>query len=332
VFKEIGSLAGAVHYTHVHMSLPLASLKVQGVAILDHHDVNMRQTLNVSAGLKETDFVHLDYASGRTLATAMHQYTLQGHLEVSAISRSSVDQYLSRINDFLSLFPASKPSRTFAKMNVVDLDEAILPLGQNKFLVYNDQNGYDAELTCLQAPFQDPILTKGTNTVTIPEFCRLRPRHLVIFPDSSVHLTSDFHTYDWEWTRSFTHTHLFRDPEFSSELHDQALTQIGTLNLLDVFQTAEEHETEVRFRLDVYLLSGFLALVTRLLGAVLLLGYCRARALTMVLNYCYVPPAAQLHPVWNALPSAVRRQLDRSANLNLPFTSTPNNSPQDQTV
>ena len=207
------------------------------------------------------------------------------------------------------------------QMNVIDLDEAVLPLGKNGFLIYNDQPGYNAEMTCLRSPVQDIILKKGINTIKLPEHCTLRLRNSVVFADSSIHLDTDFLTYDWDWARSFSHTHLFKDSEFLQELHQKALSQVGTLNLVDVFQTAEQHEATHNTNRNLYLISGFLALVAGLLGAAYTVSHCRDRQTTTLLRYLAAAVYPRLQPLLNTLPNRVQRFMTRSSDLSLPFTN-----------
>lgn len=123
-------LAGT-YYTHVHLDLQLKALTIQGVAmhkILDTHDKDKGAVILLLAGFNDSAVVQLDYASGQTLADVLHQYTLKGHLDVTAVTavhRNSVKKFKTRLHRLIKLFQAR--TRTKAD-HILDRDELDKPL------------------------------------------------------------------------------------------------------------------------------------------------------------------------------------------------------------
>ena len=200
------------------------------------------------------------------------------------------------------------------QMNVVPLDEAVMPLGNNRFLVYNDQHGYNAELDCLHERDTDLTLRKGVNTIKLPEHCTLRLRTAFIFADSSVYLETDYHTYDWEWSRSFNRPHLFENPDFIKDLAVRARQEVGTLNLLDVFQSAEQHEESARKYRLLYALFGTVGFVGLALAITAAYVINRARILNAILRYLAIPALTHLAHT-TGLPRPLHRLLDRARSI-----------------
>jgi len=128
IFEEIGSLAGALHYHHVHLELKLETLDAIGTRmyhILDQHQNQTQSALPLQAGFNRTVIQDLDYASGETVADAIEQYTLKGHLDVNAIIRSSVDQYVTRLKALKGLFPVTSSSEADRILARDDFDEPL---------------------------------------------------------------------------------------------------------------------------------------------------------------------------------------------------------------
>ena len=217
-------------------------------------------------------------------------------------------------------------------MNVVDLDEAVLPLGDNNFLVYNDQAGYNAELQCLKVPVQDFTLKKGINTVHLPEHCSLRLRTSMVFADSSVHLKTDFHTYEWDWDRSFSHSHTFKDPRFVSDLHSLAVSQIGSLNLIDVFRTATARENTNNMWTNFYISVGFIGLLSLFVFLIVSYQTFHHVRLSAILRHLAAAVAPRLQPFLDRLPASVRSLVNHGNNLQLPFVAPTPPPPQPDTV
>ena len=234
--------------------------------------------------------------------------------------KHGVLQYQSNTSCLAALYGQDHDAALkLCNMNVVDLDEAVLPLGNNQFLIYNDQAGYNAEMNCLHQTVQDTTLTKGINTVVLPEHCSLRLRTSMVFADSSVHLKTDFHVYEWDWTRSFSHTHALSDPVFLADLHQLALTQVGSVNLLDVFQTAETRENTNHLWTNFWISCGFLTFLALLLASVYIyFQILTSRNSSSIL--CVIAALRnRLQTVSDRLPAPVRALLTRSDRLHLPF-------------
>ena len=53
--------------------------------ILDAHNKDMRALIPLLAYFNDITMVNLDHASSQTLADALHQYCLKGHLDVAAV-------------------------------------------------------------------------------------------------------------------------------------------------------------------------------------------------------------------------------------------------------
>ena len=200
------------------------------------------------------------------------------------------------------------------QMNVVALDEAVLPLGNNRFLLYNDQHGYNGELDCLNERDTDLTLRKGLNTLQLQEHCTLRLRSSVIFADSAVYLEADHHAYDWEWSRSFNRPHLFENPDFVKDLAVRARQEVGTLKLLDIFQSAEMHAESARKYRILYTLIGLVAAIGLALFLTALYTYGRARILNAILRYLAIPALTYLATT-SGLPRQMQRLLDRARSL-----------------
>jgi len=210
---------------------------------------------------------------------------------------------------------------SLCQMNVVDLDEAVLPLGDNQFLIYNDQAGYNAELQCLKVAVQDITLKKGLNTIRLPEHCSLRLRTSMVFADSSVHLKTDFHTYEWDWDRSFSHAHTFTDPHFVSDLHKLAVAQIGHINLHDVFQTATTRENTNNMWRNFYLSLGFIGLLALFIISVASFQAFHHARFATLLRYVTAAIAPRFSPFIDRLPAPVRTMVNRGNALQLPFVN-----------
>jgi len=146
------------------------------------------------------------------------------------------------------------------RMNIVPLDEAVLALGRNSFLIYNDKPGYNGELSCLDQQGSDISLRKGLNELTLQEHCQLRLRSSIIFADSSVHLAADIHKYDWEWDRSLATAGIFRRPEVITELKERAQKEAGTLHLHDILNVANQHQHDFAQNIMIYVLYGLAGL------------------------------------------------------------------------
>jgi len=124
-------------------------------------------------------------------------------------------------------------------MELVDLTESVLQLPRNEFLVYNPEKGFTAETTCLNEK-HDTILAKGPNTLSVPPDCVVQLRDHMLFSDTSVTLSTDQISYDWEWDNQLLGQ--YEDPGFISELKSVAHNKYGSLSLIDVIQTAETRQ------------------------------------------------------------------------------------------
>ena len=237
--------------------------------------------------------------------------------------KHGVLQYQSNTSCLAALYGQDHDAALkLCEMNIVDLDEAVLPLGNNRFLIYNDQSGYNAELQCLNVAVQDITLTKGMNTVTLPEHCSLRLRTSMIFADSSVHLKTDFHVYEWDWTRSDRRLTSFRDTAFLQDLHNLAVDKTGNLNLIDVLQTAEARNHTNNLWLCFYISAGFVSILAATLGAIYIFFFRNASATASALSYLYAAVATRFASFSDALPAPIKRRLQQGYDLALPFTQT----------
>ena len=150
----------------------------------------------------------------------------------------------------------------------------------------------------------------------------------MIFADSSVHLKTDFHVYEWDWTRSDKHLTSFRDTAFLQDLHHLAVDKTGNLNLIDVLQTAEARNHTNNLWLCFYISAGFVSILAATLGAIYIFFFRNASATANALRYLYGAGASRLSTISDALPAPIRRQLQQGYELALPFAQpTASNGP-----
>ena len=83
-------------------------------------------------------------------------------------------------------------------MEVVRLTEAILPLSGNSFVILNNATGFNEQKDCMNGPSSELSLPKGITLQTLEPGCTLKLRDHVIFANSSVHLKTDYHQYEWD--------------------------------------------------------------------------------------------------------------------------------------
>ena len=72
---------------------------------------------------------------------------------------------------------------------------------------------------------------------TLEPGCTLKLRDHVIYADSSVHLKTDYHQYEWDWTAKIST--IMPDFDFLNEISNLQSTSRGLLSLTDVIQTIE---------------------------------------------------------------------------------------------
>jgi len=201
------------------------------------------------------------------------------------------------------------------RMNIVPLDEAVLALGRNVFLIYNDQPGYNGELSCLNQQNSDISLKKGLNELTLREHCQLRLRSSVIFSDSSVHLDAGFHKYDWEWARSLATAGIFRRPEVITELRQRAQSEAGTLHLHDILNVAHQHQND---SLQNYLIYGLYALAAATVLGVLYAVYRAFKAkksIRLLASWIVIPALKYFRPYLKTLPIFFRNLIANAEDL-----------------
>ena len=126
---------------------------------------------------------------------------------------------------------------TLCPMEVVRLTEAVLPLSGNSFVILNNATGFNGQKDCVNGPSSELSLPKGITTQTLEPGCTLKLRDHVIYSDSSVHLKTDYHQYEWDWTAKITT--ITPDLAFLHEISNLQATSRGLLSLTDVIQTME---------------------------------------------------------------------------------------------
>ena len=85
-------------------------------------------------------------------------------------------------------------------MEVVRLTEANLQLPGNSFVILNNATGFNGQKDCVNGPSSELSLPKGITMQTLEPGYTLKLRHHVIYTDSLVHLKTDYHQYEWDWT------------------------------------------------------------------------------------------------------------------------------------
>ena len=126
---------------------------------------------------------------------------------------------------------------TLCPMEVVRLTEAVLPLSGNSFVILNNATGFNGQKDCVNGPSSELSLPKGITTQTLEPGCTLKLRDHVIYADSSVHLKTDYHQYEWDWTAKITT--ITPNLDFLHEIYHLQSTSRGLLSLTDVIQTIE---------------------------------------------------------------------------------------------
>ena len=122
-------------------------------------------------------------------------------------------------------------------MEVVRLTEAVLPLSGNSFVILNNATGFNGQKDCVNGPSSELSLLKGITMQTLEPGCTLKLRDHVIYADSSVHLKTDYHQYEWDWTAKIST--ITPDLDFLHEIANLQSTSRGLLSLTDVIQTIE---------------------------------------------------------------------------------------------
>ena len=120
-------------------------------------------------------------------------------------------------------------------MEVVRLNEAVLPLSGKSFVILNNATGFNGQKDCVNGPSSELSLTKGIPTQMLEPGCTLKLRDHVIYADSSVHLKTDYHQYKWDWTAKIST--ITSDLAFLQEISNLQMTFRGLLSLTDVIQT-----------------------------------------------------------------------------------------------
>ena len=119
----------------------------------------------------------------------------------------------------------------------IELQESVLPLSGNQFLVLNHQSGFNRLQNCIYWPSSEVSLPQETQTITLEPGCHLLLIDHVLFTDSTIHLSKDYHSYKWDWDTEYVKTFILND-SFIAEINAVSTAHHGLLSLTDLIQTS----------------------------------------------------------------------------------------------
>ena len=131
---------------------------------------------------------------------------------------------------------------TLCPMEVVQLTEAILPLSGNSFVILNNAAGFIGQKDCVNGPSSELSLPKGTMMQMLEPGYTLKLCDHVINADSLVHLKTDYHQCQWDWTAKILT--ITPDLAFLHEITSLQSTSRGLLSLTDVIQMLETKQNQ----------------------------------------------------------------------------------------
>ena len=122
-------------------------------------------------------------------------------------------------------------------MEVVQLSEAILPLSGNGFIILNNANGFKGQKECMNGPSSELSLPKGITMQMLEPGCTLKLCNHFIFTNSLLHLKTDYHQYECDWSSKIST--ITPDISFIQEIMDLKTSSRGFLSLTTMIQTIE---------------------------------------------------------------------------------------------